>query len=106
MKKYNLSDMKNGWFVGDFVPTIYKTKDVEVAIKSYQANDREDAHYHKIATEITVITKGRVIMFGQEFKESDVIVVEPGDATDFLALTNAQTVVVKLPGVLGDKYLV
>lgn len=106
MKTYDLSDMKNGWFVGDFFPTIYKTKDVEVAVKSYKANDHEIAHYHKVAVEITVITKGSVKMFGQVFRENDVILVEPGDATDFLAVTDAQTVVVKIPGVLGDKYLV
>ena len=106
MKIYNLNDMTKGWFVGDFAPTIYKTKDVEVAVKSYKAGECEAAHYHKVATEITAITKGRVKMFGQVFRENDVILVEPGDATDFQAITDAQTVVVKIPGVLGDKYLV
>jgi quercetin dioxygenase-like cupin family protein len=105
MKIGKIGDMKRGWFIGNFEPTLYKTNDVEVAIKKYCAGDYEEKHYHKIATEFTVITKGRVIMFGQEFKEGDIIVVEPGDATDFTALTDAENVVVKIPGANNDKYM-
>ena len=32
--------------------------------------------------------------------------MEPGDATDFEALEDAENVVVKLPGANNDKYLV
>lgn len=106
MNKYNLSDMKKGWFVGDFTPTIIKTDDVEIAVKKYKCGDYEEAHYHKVATEITVVTRGRISMFGQEFEEDEVVVVEPGDITDFKALTDVDTVVVKIPGATNDKYLV
>ena len=34
----------------------------------------------------------------------DIIVLEPGEATDFRALEKTTTVVVKMPSVLGDKY--
>lgn len=96
--------MKGGWFVGNFEPTLIKTGDVEVALKSYKAGDHEAAHYHKIATELTVIAKGRVKMFDQIFEEGDIVIVEPGDITDFTALTDAQNVVVKYPGASNDKY--
>jgi len=33
-------------------------------------------------------------------------VIEPNDATDFCALTDTMTTVVKLPGANNDKYLV
>lgn len=105
MKVKHLDDMVRGWFVGNFEPTLYKTNDCEVAVKNYKAGEYEEKHYHKIATEITVIVKGRVKMFDQEFSEGDIIVVEPGDATDFTALTDATNVVVKLPGANDDKYL-
>ena len=105
MKISSLNDMTKGWFVGNFEPSLYKTNDVEIAVKSYKAGDYEEKHYHKIATEYTVVTRGRVKMFDREFSEGDIIVVEPGDTTDFTALTDTQNVVVKIPGANNDKYL-
>ena len=104
MRQAKLSDMIRGWFVGNFEPTLYKTNDVEVAVKNYAAGDSEAAHYHKIATEITVIQSGTVKMFDKVWNAGDIIVVEPGEVTGFEALTDAVTVVVKLPGANDDKY--
>ncbi len=105
MKKFHINDMTRGWFVGDFNPTAFSTDKCEVTFKQYNAGDYEEKHLHKIATEITLIVKGRVIMNGIEHKEGDIIVMEPGEATDFKALTDASNVVVKVPSVKGDKYL-
>ena len=104
MKTARLDDMVNGWFVGNFEPTLYRTNDAEAAVKRYKAGDREDAHYHRIATEITVIVSGRVRMNGAEYGAGDIIVMEPGDVTDFEALTDVVNTVVKLPGANNDKY--
>ena len=106
MKCARLDQMVKGWFVGNFDPTLYRTNDVEVAVKTYRAGDHEGSHYHKIATEITVILSGRVVMAGREFQEGEIIVMEPGDITDFTALTDTMNVVVKLPGANNDKYIV
>lgn len=105
MKTAKLEDMIKGWFVGNFEPTLLKTNDVEVAVKEYKKGDYEAKHYHKIATEITVITQGRVKMNGIEYKKGDIIVMEPSETTDFEALEeNTTNVVVKLPGANNDKY--
>ena len=104
MKTAKLSEMTKGWFVGNFEPTLYKTNDVEVAVKTYAAGAYEKKHYHKIATEITVITKGTVRMNGVEYSVGDIIIMEPNEATDFYAVTDAENVVVKLPGANNDKY--
>jgi len=106
MKTAKLNDMIKGWFVGNFEPTLYRTNDAEVAVKYYKAGDAESAHYHKIATEITVIVSGQVRMNGVCYETGDIIVMEPGDITDFEALTDAVNAVVKLPGANNDKYLV
>jgi quercetin dioxygenase-like cupin family protein len=97
--------MVKGWFVGNFKPTLYKTNDVEVAVKEYKKGDYEDWHYHKIATEITVIILGRVEMNDAEYSTGDIITIEPDEGTDFRALTDVVTVVVKIPGVTNDKYV-
>lgn len=100
-----LEDMTRGWFVGNFTPSLYRTKEVEVAVKSYRKGDMEQAHYHKIATELTVVVSGRVEMFGRIWKAGDIVVVQPGETTGFKALEDSVNVVVKLPGAADDKFL-
>lgn len=106
MKSFKLSDMSKGWFVGSFEPTALSTEACEVAVKRYAAGTRESAHVHRVATEITVIISGRVRMAGKEWGEGDIVVLAPGDVTDFEALTDTVNVVVKTPGARNDKYLV
>jgi len=106
MKLHKLKDMFKGWIVGNFEPSLYKTDDVEVAVKNYKTGERDEKHYHKIATEITIISDGKVLMNGTLYSTGDIITIEPGEATDFEALTDTITTVVKLPCVKDDKYLV
>jgi quercetin dioxygenase-like cupin family protein len=105
MKTAKLRDMKRGWLVGNFEPSLYKTNNVEVAVQRYSAGDYEQSHYHKVATEITVIVSGEVRMNGQKYCMGDIVIVEPGEATDFSAVTDTVNVVVKIPGANNDKFL-
>lgn len=105
MNHAKLKDMVKGWFVGSFTPTAHKTDACEVAVKSYKAGDKESAHYHKIGTEITLILSGRVRMAGKEWGEGDIVILAPGESTDFEALTDAVNVVVKTPGAANDKFI-
>ncbi len=104
MTQCRLTDMVGGWMVGDFDPSCYRTAACEVACKHYAEGASEPAHIHRIATEITLVASGRVRMNGREFQAGDIVVLAPGEATDFRALSAATTVVVKLPSVAGDKY--
>jgi quercetin dioxygenase-like cupin family protein len=104
MKKFKLRNMTQGWFVGDFSPTVINSSTCEVAVKYYKKGDYEEAHYHKIATEITVISKGRVLMNDIEYEEGDILMIEPNDVTDFQVLEDTITTVVKLPSVKNDKF--
>jgi mannose-6-phosphate isomerase-like protein (cupin superfamily) len=106
MKQHHLNDMVRGWFVGGFAPTAFTSDAVEVAVKRYAAGEVEGAHYHKVATELTLIASGRVRMFDREWGPDEIVTVEPGEVTAFEALEDAVTVVVKLPSVAGDKYVV
>ena len=105
MKHFLLDNMVRGWFVGDFSPTAFQSSACEVAVRTYSAGAREVMHVHKLATEVTLILTGRVRMAGKEWKAGDIIVLEPGEPTDFEALTDAVNVVVKVPGAVDDKYI-
>ena len=99
-----LDDMIKGWFVGNFEPTVYKTSDVEVGIKHYQSGDYEKSHHHRVATEITVVQKGIVEMNGVQYVDGSIIKLDPFVSTDFKAITDVTTIVVKIPGANDDKY--
>ena len=104
MKKYNLNDFIRGWFVGDFDPSIIKTQDVEVAVQSFNAGDIEDKHFHRLATEITVLISGKAKMFDEIIEPGSIVEISPGEITGFEAIEDCVTVVVKYPGAKDDKY--
>lgn len=104
MRAARLDEMVKGWFVGDFAPSVLRSPDCEVAIKHYRAGDREALHHHRIAAEVTAIVSGEVRMCGRVFGPGDIVVLEPGEATAFEALTDTVNVVVKLPSLRDDKY--
>lgn len=96
--------MINGWFIGDFSPSILRTSSLEIGIKKYKKNDYEMKHYHKIATEITVIVLGKVMINKMLFSSNDIIIVEPNEAVEFKALENTITLVIKIPSLANDKF--
>lgn len=103
--KANMADFKGGWLIGDFSPTLFSTKEIEVACKSYQAGATEDRHYHKVATEITIITEGTALMNGILYEAGNVIIIPSGESTDFKVVKSpCNTTVIKIPCVIGDKY--
>ena len=106
MKKYRLENFKRGWFVGDFEPTIVKTKGFEVAIKHYKKGDTERKHVHKLAEEFTVVLVGKCQLNGEILGPGDIAVLEKGEemTEDFEAFEDTITTVVKIPSVIGDKY--
>lgn len=101
---HKLDGMVRGWFVGDFEPSVERSADVEVAVKHYAAGDAEERHVHRVATELTAVVSGRVRMDGAELGAGDIVRIPPGQPSDFLALTDAVVVAVKLPAAAGDKY--
>ena len=105
LERHNLDQFTKGWFVGNFNPTLIPSDAVEVAVKNYKAGEQESSHHHKIATELTLIVSGRVRMSGEEVGPGEIVKIHPGQSTDFTAITDTTTVVVKMPCVSGDKYV-
>jgi anti-sigma factor ChrR (cupin superfamily) len=105
MRRYKLGDMRGGWFVGQFEPTVLKLPECEVAVKRYRAGDHEPTHVHRLAVELTLIVSGRVTMNGEAFGEGDIVELAAGEPCEFRVLEDAITVVVKSPSVPSDKHV-
>ena len=106
IEKFELQDMIKGWFIGNFHPTLLQTSEFEVAIKKYKKGDYEKTHLHKIAKEFTVIVTGAVKMNNVIYKEGEIVIINENVATDFEAITDTITLVVKTPSVTNDKYII
>lgn len=100
----HLDNMIGGWFVGAFTPAAWHTPDVEVAVQTFPAGYHGETHYHRQATEITLLLSGRALMAGRMLFPGDILTLPPGTPSSFTALEDCQTVVVKHPGVLNDKF--
>lgn len=96
--------MRGGWFVGNFEPTAFKTEKFEVGYKLHKKGELWSKHYHRKATEINCLIKGRMRLNRAEFKSGDIFVIEPGEIAEPEFLQNCQLIIIKVPSLQKDKY--
>ena len=106
MEVHNIKNFTKWWFIGNFEPSLLKTKDFEVAIKHYKAWDQEEAHYHKEAIEYTVIISWKFKMNDTLLQKNDIIVMNKNEVSNFECIKDWTTVVVKSPSLHWDKFII
>lgn len=99
-----LQDYFRGWVIGDFEPSILKTKDFEVGVLTHKKGEIWPAHYHKQSIEYNVLVKGKMIIQERELNSGDVFVFEKGEIADPVFLEDCTVVVVKVPSIPSDKF--
>jgi len=104
MKITKMSEMHEGWFIGDFIPSVHRTKDFEVAYKKHSKDEIWDKHVHKVAKEINYLIKGQMLINDIKLNPGEIFVIENGEVADPRFLTDCELIVVKVPSVIGDKY--
>lgn len=104
MEIFKISDMKLGWFVGNFTPTAYSTEKFEVAYKIHHKGEPYASHYHKIVVEINYLIRGKMKINDIEINAGEIFVIHPNEIAAPFFLEDCELVVVKAPSVTGDKY--
>ena len=99
-----LSSMKRGWFMGNFLPTAFQTKDVEVGILEHKAGEVWPAHLHKKGDEINVLIEGSMKLNNLEIKKNQIFVIPKGHLTKAVFHEDCKIVCVKVPSDTKDKY--
>ena len=97
MKIDRIENMKGGWFIGDFDPSVYKTKDFEVSYKVHYKGEKWDFHYHTEVTEINYLVKGQLIIQNTILNAGDIFTLEPYEISDPEFVTDCELVVIKTP---------
>ncbi len=103
MRIDRLSDMKGGWFIGDFEPSVHRTKEVEVCYKFHAKGEKWDKHYHAQAVEINYLIRGTMMIQGVTLRAGDIFTLERLEVADPDFLEDCELIVVKIPSVAGDK---
>lgn len=104
MRLNRLEEFWNGWIIGDFEPSLVRTKDAEVSVMRHTKGAFIPKHYHKLAEEYNVLISGAMIVNGSTLGPGDVFTFEKSEVSDCVVLEDTTLVVVKLPSVIGDKY--
>lgn len=100
----NIKEFKGGWFIGNFEPTLFKTKDFEIAHHKHPAGYLGQLHTHKIATEVTYIVKGYLTASGIPLSAGDMFTYYPNEIANVQFHENTDLIVIKWPSVPDDKY--
>lgn len=106
MEVKRIEDMKGGWFIGDFDPSVFKTNDFEIGYKLHPKGEKWDVHYHKVATEITYLIRGKMIIQDRELTTGDVFIIFPYEIADPVFIEDCEVIVIKVPSIVCDKYIV
>lgn len=106
MKVSTLKATIGGWFIGNFDRAAFRTSEFEVGIARHAADSCWPQHYHAVATEINCLLRGEMTICGQTLKSGDVFIIEPNELADPVFHTDCEVVVVKVPSLPGDKYVV
>ena len=106
MLTQKISEMTRGWFIGDFEPSVLKTKEFEVGVLTHKKGEQCPKHYHKVATEVTLLLSGSMTICGQLIEAGTIFTIEPNEIADPVFHEDCTVLVIKTPSVIGDKYVV
>jgi hypothetical protein len=105
MKLAKLSEFTNGWFLGNFNPSLFKSEDFEVCVKNFSKGEVEAAHFQRVATEVTVVLSGSVRMGEHILQVDDILIIYKDEVCDFEALSDCKVLGIKFPSLPNDKVL-
>lgn len=106
MEIHELNNMKDGWFVGDFEPSVFKNKDFEVCYKRHHKNEEWDKHYHEKSTEINLLISGSMKINNTLIKSGQIFVIKPFFIAKPTFLEDCELIIIKTPSEPGDKIII
>jgi quercetin dioxygenase-like cupin family protein len=108
----HIDDFTNGWFIGDFEPSLFKNPFFEVAHQHHLKGKIGDKHLHKLTTEVTYIVKGSMVIKDKQLgrdrtlSAGHMFTFFPNEISDVIFLEDSDLIVVRWPSIPSDKYMV
>jgi len=104
MKLSNIKDMTRGWFIGDFEPSILRTKDFEVGVLIHKKGEVWPKHYHALSTEYNLLLEGSMTIQNTLINSGDIFILDPMEIADPVFHEDCRVLCIKVPSVPGDKH--
>ena len=106
VKIFKLENFTNGWFIGDFDPSLLKNTGVELAVMNKKkGRGINDFHYHQHCTEINVLIKGKISINDLIINENEIFVFDPNVPSVYEYLEDCTFVVFKNKPSNNDKVI-
>ena len=107
MKVVDISDFKDGWFIGNFEPTMLKTVDFEIALKIHKRDEKIKPHRHNHTVEYNLLTDGKMEVNGSLIEEGKIFIFDKAEICKVKILSDvAKVVCIKVPSNPHDKEIV
>lgn len=100
---YDLHNYKAGWIIGNFEPSIIKTKDFEVGILTHKKNEKWDYHYHAYFDEINILIEGNMLLNENKIYKNQLFNIQKKQIASPIFLEDCKVLCIKTPSVIGDK---
>lgn len=101
----NVKNYKNGWFIGDFDPAVFKTKNCEVGIHEYKKGFIGKDHFHLLSKEYNFIISGKLISNGIELNKGDIFIFSESEISSTEFLEDTLLLIVRDSSNKKDKYM-
>ena len=98
--------MHKGWFIGDFEPTAYSTKDFEASYRTHHKGEKWDVHYHKVGTEINLLVSGKMSIQNKTLNSGDIFIIHPYELANPVFFEDCEVICIKTPSAPSDKFVV
>ena len=106
MDLYKLKNFTRGWIIGNFSPAVLETADFEVGLLTHKKNEIWPDHFQKVATEYNVLIYGEMYLDDKLLLPGDIFIIYPGEIAKVQFLQDCQLLVVKVPSLPADKFIV
>jgi UDP-N-acetylglucosamine diphosphorylase / glucose-1-phosphate thymidylyltransferase / UDP-N-acetylgalactosamine diphosphorylase / glucosamine-1-phosphate N-acetyltransferase / galactosamine-1-phosphate N-acetyltransferase len=100
---YNSSDFIRHWIVGDFKPSIFKTKQFEIGLPTHKKGEKWDFHYHENIDEINVLLEGNITINNKPIHRGDIFYIQRNQLTCPNFLESSRFLCIKNTSIIGDK---
>lgn len=104
VKVNTLNNMTRGWLIGDFEPSIFRTKNFEVGYLTHYKGEEWPAHVHNETNEYNILIRGKMKINNEYIQERDIFVIPKGMLTKATFIEDCEILCIKLPSLPHDKY--
>jgi mannose-6-phosphate isomerase-like protein (cupin superfamily) len=101
--KDTLDNMKRGWLVGNFTPSILRTDVFEVAYMRHKKGEYWPPHVHNEISEYNVLIRGTMKMNNELINQGEIFNIPKKMLTHAVFLEDCEVLCIKTPSIPSDK---